>query len=61
MFIATTFIGERTARSVSMLLLSVGVWLLGGLLFGALVWYFSERRYHRLVPRSSDDGRVQAE
>ena len=49
MFVVMTFFANPPAAlTVATVLVAAVIWLLGGLLFGALVWYFSEKRYKRL-------------
>jgi uncharacterized BrkB/YihY/UPF0761 family membrane protein len=49
MFVAMTFFVNGPARlTVVSVLVAAATWSVGGLVFGALVWHFSERRYKRL-------------
>ena len=50
MFVLMTFVVDRPAQlTAGILLLSAAVWLSGGLLFGVLSWFLSEKRFNRLV------------
>lgn len=50
MFVVMTFFVRDTANLDGFtVLLRAALWLSGGLLFGALTWALSERRYRRLT------------
>jgi drug/metabolite transporter (DMT)-like permease len=56
MFIAMTFFVSRPAHlTPDAILISAILWVIGGLAFGALVWFFSERRFGRLAPSAPEE------
>jgi hypothetical protein len=48
-FVMTFFVNRPDNLTGKLVLFSAVIWLVGGVLFGALTWYLSERRYHRLT------------
>jgi len=54
MFVVMTFVVNRPAHlTPGLVAVMAAMWAVGGLAFGACVWYFSERRYKRLASSKS--------
>jgi len=59
MFFVMTFLAAPPPEySISYISFAAAIWFLGGLLYGALVWFVSERRYARLSAIASHGGPV---
>jgi hypothetical protein len=52
MFIAMTFFVHRNDLSPKFIGISAVLWLIGGALFGAIMWHLSERHYRKAKPRN---------
>jgi len=52
MFIAMTFFVHRDELSPKYIGISAVLWLIGGALFGTIMWYFCERQYRKVKQRN---------
>lgn len=52
MFVLMTFVlnrGPEIKRTPSMILISALIWILGGVMFGGVTWFFAERKYQKFI------------